>query len=540
MLEWIQIEARPSLRDAQSVTRIYAARLGNVAGFAMGGGWYAIALGPYSPADAQTTLQTLRQSGQIPADSYISDGRRYGPQFWPVGAAQTTPAATPAAIPDETPRQSRRSEARLTRKQRMALQTALAWDGYYTAGIDGAFGPGTRHSMAAWQSAKGYEPTGILTTGQRRELLDDYNAVLQGIGLQLVRNEAAGIKMQMPTALVAFSKYEPPFIYYDSKPGSKVRLFLISETGDQATLYGLYDILQTLAILPPEGKRVRKKISFEINGMDASIHSYAYARLQDGAVKGFILVWPVSDEKRRARVLAEMRKSFAPFGAALPDNAGTPNEEQRIDLVSGLEMRKPAWSRSGFYVDGQGDVLTAANGLESCTKITLDRSYDATLAQADTALGVALLRPKTPLAPPAFASFRTTQPRLQSEISVAGYSYQGVLDAPTLTFGTLADIRGLQGEESLNRLQISAQPGDAGGPVFDTRGLVQGMLLPLPDSGTRRLPAGVRFAVSGSALRAFLDQAEIGVSMIGDAPAMPPEDLTTQAGDMTVLVSCWQ
>ena len=50
------------------------------------------------------------------------------------------------------------------------MQTALQWFGFYTSTIDGAFGRGTRASMAAWQEAQGLDPTGILTTAQRATL----------------------------------------------------------------------------------------------------------------------------------------------------------------------------------------------------------------------------------------------------------------------------------------------------------------------------------------------------------------------------------
>ena len=93
----------------------------------------------------------------------------------------------------------------------------------------------------------------------------------------------------------------------------------------------------------------------------------------------------------------------------------------------------------------------------------------------DEALGIALLKPAENLSPLTYANFRNTAPRLKSEVAVAGYSYDGALGAATMTFGQLADVRGLNGEENLRRLALSAQAGDAGGPVFDMSGRVLGM-----------------------------------------------------------------
>ncbi|MDB9943506.1 hypothetical protein OAD19_00450 [Octadecabacter sp.] len=47
--------------------------------------------------------------------------------------------------------------------------------------------------MSAWQTNNNHEVTGVLTTSQRAELLGKYNAILDGMGLQLVRDDASSI-----------------------------------------------------------------------------------------------------------------------------------------------------------------------------------------------------------------------------------------------------------------------------------------------------------------------------------------------------------
>ena len=51
------------------------------------------------------------------------------------------------------------------------------------------------------------------------------------------------------------------------------------------------------------------------------------------------------------------------------------------------------------------------------------------------------------------------------------------------TYGTLADTRGLNGEETVKRLALNAAPGDVGGPVFDA-------VLPLLNTFARVLVCG--------------------------------------------------
>ncbi|MEX0350151.1 MAG: serine protease [Paracoccaceae bacterium] len=546
---WVQIEAHPDIPVAEQRAQFFSSSLPDVQGFALGRGWYGIVLGPYSRADAEQVLRVYRAERQIPSDSFITFSRSLGRQFWPPegvtpGAVTAptpqviTPAAqSPAVVADETPAQARRSERLLTREERRGLQTALQAAGFYNATIDGAFGPGTRRSMADWQSFNGYEPTGILTSSQRIVLMDQYNAPLLSVGMARRFDDKAGISVDLPLSEVAFSRYDPPFAHYDAQGDLGARALLISQPGERADLFGLYDVMQTLEIVPLDGPRQRKKDSFTIEGRGNGIVSYAEATLRDGQIKGFTLVWPDGDEGRRARVLQAMKASFTRTDGVL-DPAEGADAGQSVDLISGLEIRKPRISRSGFYVDRSGAVLTVAEAVQGCTRITLDNTYRADLVTQDEGLGVALLRPAQPLAPMAVAELHASEPRLQSPVTLAGYSYEGVLGAPTLTFGTLSDVAGLRGEVELSRLALAPQEGDAGGPVFDTGGSVVGMLLPDPATG-QQLPQDVSFAADAQALRNVLEASGLTVENAPETADITPDELNRRANGMTVLVSCW-
>ena len=80
----------------------------------------------------------------------------------------------------------------MTREDRALLQTALQWEGFYNSTIDASFGPGTRRAMSAWQEANRFEPTGILTTLQRRLLIDGYLDVLRSLAMAPVVDANAG------------------------------------------------------------------------------------------------------------------------------------------------------------------------------------------------------------------------------------------------------------------------------------------------------------------------------------------------------------
>ncbi|MEM9844481.1 MAG: serine protease [Pseudomonadota bacterium] len=554
---FIQIEAQPSLVQAQKSLRDYAERFRDLNGFALRSGWFGIALGPYPEEEATTILRNLRAARLIPRDSYIAREGEFRAQFWPDGATRlprvdlpearqndpqdTAPDLLEPTEPRETLREARQSEAQLSREDREEIQRALAWAGVYEGAIDAAFGPGTRNAMSRWQELQAFPATGVLTTRQRRALLDAYNAVLDGLTLARVEDQAAGIAMTLPTGIVAFDRYEAPFAHYETSDGAladpEARVLLISQTGNRSTLSGLYDVLQTLDIVPLNGSRDLRGDSFTITGQDARRTTYIEAKLTDGVIKGFALVWPTGDEARRARLLGIMQKSFTRLDGVLDATAGQ-KAAARIDLLAGLEIRQPTRTRSGFFIDPRGWVMTTTEAVDGCARVTIDGASEAEIEAIDANIGIALLRPSEPLAPSRIAALAKESPRLRADVAVAGYSYGGALGAPSVTFGTLADLTGLGGEPEIKRLALTALESDAGGPVLSDSGAVLGVLLP-KTSGDRVLPDDVNFAASPETLRNLLGQAGITPDEASSGPALPPETLRRQAAGMTVLVSCW-
>lgn len=546
---WLQIEAHPSLREAEERARAYAGMFPDVGAYDIGRGWYAIAIGPLADRDAaRAELARMRTEGLIPRDSFLTDGSDYRGRVWPAGAGTAAPAtdappaagiATAAPVPDETPAEARRSERELDRAAREEIQTALQWEGFYGGRIDAAFGAGTRRAMADWQTARGHPATGILTTGQRRELVAAYRAQVARLGMTTIDEAEAGIRIEMPMGLVGFDRHEPPFVHYGPRGESGVRALLISQPGGPETLQALYEVMQTLEIVPLDGERSRSPQAFTITGQDERLRSYTHARLVDGAVKGFSLVWGPGEDALMTRAAMRMRESLESVpGVALDDALGEAGAEQRAGMLAGLEIRRPVATHSGFFVDDRGTVLSTVTGLEGCRRMTIGPDLEVTLAASDPDLGLAVLRPARRLAPLDHARFRTGAPQLHSDVAVAGFSYGGVLELPVLTHGRVADLRGLGGEENVARLDIETLPGDIGGPVFDATGAVLGVLL-APAGGARRLPESVRYAADVAAIAEFLAAAGVEMTAAEAGAALAPDLLSRRAADMTVPVSCW-
>ncbi len=549
-LAWLQLEAQPSARSAIARAEAYAADFPEVRAVKSGPGWHAIVLGPFLPEEAAGLLATYRREGRVPADVFISDGKAFGDVIWPEGEvlaapAPVEPAVEPAAalapegVVDETPKEARASEAALTKEDRMALQEGLKWYGFYDAKIDGSFGKGTRTSMAAWQTANGFEPSGILTSLQRATLTANHAADLAEFGFATITEPEAGIEITLPLSLVQFDHYEPPFVHFGEKDGSGLQVMLISEPGGAEALAGLYAILQTLEVMPETGERALNKTSFTLQGASSKVQSLAYAETEDGMVKGYLVVWNPADADRMTRILPALRASFRAVGDKALDPGLVPMEDAaRAGMLSGLQTRRAERSASGVFVDAKGSVVTALSNVAGCGSVTLGAQTAAQIVAQDETSGLALLAPKAPLAPTAFAALSTASPRPGSEVSVAGYSYGERQPGATLTFGSFDAAEGLGGETGFARIIAPVLAGDVGGPVLDNSGAVVGVLLPTPTTG-KVPPPGMAVAADAASLGAFLQGAGLTAASSSASGAATPDALNAGALGMTVLVSCW-
>lgn len=558
---WVQIEAQPSLLEAEARAREYASQFNDVQAFSIGSGWYAIAIGPFGEDTARLLLNDLLSAGQIPRDSFLSTGTNYRQKIWPTGlsnsvttlppapqVADPVPEITPEAeptiaivettdpepsVPDETPRQARASEQALSRDQRKDLQIMLQWAGYYNSTIDGAFGRGTRSAMAAWQADQGFEPTGILTTQQRQILADQYNAVLKDLGLASVINQEAGIAIDMPLAKVAFDTYAAPLAHYASKTSGREHVFLISQAGNQDDLAALFEVIQTLSLVPRDANAKLSGNSFEITGTLNDAETYVTATLARGEIKGFGIVWPNANPEQITRLFDRMRTSFTPvdgtLSPALAQNVGAD-----MDLVYGLDIRRPLMMRSGVYISQDGTLLTAAEGLDLCRSFVIEGEVDAQLVEPNTN-GLAILQPSAKIAPPATARLATQSIAIGQDLFLTSYPYGGRLNAPTVTLGSVADLRGLDNDTAKMRLELPANQNDIGGPVFDAFGGLHGILVS-PNASGRILPNDTQVAINLGALSVDLGLAK--------APAtqneLKEDELVAALSASTALIECWE
>ena len=553
---WIQIEAHGSVRTALSRARLLTAQFPETHAFRIPDGSYVIALGPFDRSRALSRNRSLIGSGSISQNSFVTLGHDFVSQFWPVGVdanarlntdfetdfAYVAPEseATPGSAPPlENTVSAERDEPAPGTIDLKKIQAALRWMGDYDSIVDGLYGPRTATAIANYQHRKGFEGTGWLTAEQYAGLVAEYEGELRLANLSELEDEQAGIALKYPANLVKFSEYSPPFAIFEPFEGKDMRLLLVSMEGNERTLQALFDIVQSLDFVPEDGPRGIIQNEFNLYGFGYDTNSYAYAKLQDGRIKGFVFAWPTSEHEFMNRISDVMRESLVEINEKTLDRMDAPVTGPRISEYSAAASeREPIATASGFFVDSTGTVVTAADRVRSCTQIEVEPNYRMAVRKIDDDIGIAVLSPEMDLSPIAFARLADGEFGRGSSIAVSGHSYSGLLGSPSLTFGEIHSPYGLEGEANLVVINAEAKQGDIGGPVLNLDGGVVGVLLPTP-SDSRVLPDGINFAARGSAVAESLSEAGIVAPEISVAKEIDLVELNRFAADITVLVNCY-
>jgi len=566
-MRWIQIEAQPSLLEAETRARIYAQEFPDTQAHSIGSGWYAITLGPLPEDEADLRMSQLRARAAIPRDSFLATGANYRQRIYPIGPApaavtaaqtfeaeviqeeatqvsvvETAESAAPEqaspeqsiTVPDETLSEARESEGLLSPDEKMDLQRYLQWAGYYNSTIDASFGRGTRRSMAAWQTDNGHEDTGVLTTAQREKLRAQYFAIFAGLGLETHRDLEAGISIDLPKEVVAFDAYAAPLAHFKAQDASSpAQIFLISAAGNRGDLAAIYGVLPTLSIVPMKIEKSLNKDRFVITGAGTSTRAFITASHKGGEIKGFGLIWPNQNEEQFDRLVAHMRKSFETFPGTLDPSLSVAINDSETEF--GVAIRKPAFVKSAVFVSDQGHAMTDTSNLENCSALTIGGTYDAEIiARSET--GAGLLSPKSEFNPISYAKLGDAV-RKGDKTFLSSYPYGGRLGLASVTQATVMETTDLSGNAEKFRLDFLAEPGDLGGAVLDQSGNLTGILVSRDDTG-RVLPNNVNFAAAADALASMMQSAGLQLRT-GKTDRLDDVALIASAQNILTPIECW-
>jgi len=155
-------------------------------------------------------------------------------------------------------------------------------------------------------------------------------------------------------------------------------------------------------------------------------------------------------------------------------------------LLSEQNSEPTSWSGSGFALKN-GYVVTNYHVIDGATSISIkgvrgdfNKSYSATVVGSDKSNDLVLLK----ISDQGFSGFGTIPYSISSssaevgeDIFVLGYPLTSTMgDEIKLTTGIISSKTGFQGDVSLYQFSAPIQPGNSGGPLFDKKGNIIGVV----------------------------------------------------------------
>ena len=161
-----------------------------------------------------------------------------------------------------------------------------------------------------------------------------------------------------------------------------------------------------------------------------------------------------------------------------------PNSTQSSS--NGVYSSSPEWSGTGFAI-GNGYLVTNYHVVENAKSINIQgikgsfsTSYSATVAATDRNNDLAILK----INDSRFNGFgtipykvKTTTSDVGEDIFVLGYPLTTTMgEEIKLTTGVISSKTGFQGDVSMYQISAPVQPGNSGGPLFDGKGNIVGVV----------------------------------------------------------------
>ncbi len=127
-----------------------------------------------------------------------------------------------------------------------------------------------------------------------------------------------------------------------------------------------------------------------------------------------------------------------------------------------------------------------------------------------------------------------------------GFPLPGILSSEgNVSTGVLSATSGIQNDIRFVQISAPVQPGNSGGPLFDSSGHVIGVVVAKLDAlqvarATGDVPQNVNFAVHWSEVKAFLDEEGIQYRKEPSQRGMNTRDIATIGGKISLTIDCIQ
>lgn len=220
------------------------------------------------------------------------------------------------------------------------------------------------------------------------------------------------------------------------------------------------------------------------------------------------------------------------------------------DKQGATPVSKPAKPKSGtgFVVSANGHIVTNHHVIDGCSDLKGNLTGEAAMVlrvvSSDANNDLALLQAPSTATFKEFARIRDRSIRSGDSIVAIGFPFHGLLTSDlTVTTGIVSSLSGMRNDSRFLQISAPVQPGNSGGPLFDTTGQIVGVVTGKLDGlrvavATGSIPENINFAIKTGALRDFLDNSVVPYQTAEPKGELKTTDIAGNARAYTMLISC--
>ena len=295
----------------------------------------------------------------------------------------------------------------------------------------------------------------------------------------------------------------------------------------------------------------------------AQINNKTFSLREKPPIVSYPMAFGIAIQKAMKRIRVDELEEVA---IKLDPSLAEEKRQQQAQIEK--EQLPQSGTGSGFFVSKMGHVITNAHVVKNCKKVTIgnnankqvpaelintDRSNDLALLKLSTLKMVStesqsLIQKLSVVAVPLATNglLRNEDVRLGEKVLVAGYPFGDVFsNTIKVTSGIVSAIRGAGDDSGQFQLDAAVQPGNSGGPIYDSRGNIVGVVVAQLDKlkmakAIGSMPENVNFGIKASTARQYLTSRGLPVKKSEGTEEKSTEQLAEIAQNQALMVMCFQ
>ena len=293
------------------------------------------------------------------------------------------------------------------------------------------------------------------------------------------------------------------------------------------------DIMLT-AILPPNVARTFQKASLMVAVAGKTTLQFSLA--SNGPLLSMIASC-VSKIKAEGLNAAGDFSAPKPVAAKPAETPGAAPKSAKASTSSG----------TGFVISAGGHILTNHHVISGCTDIKGNLGGQAPtplrVVSSDETNDLAVLQGPSDTFKD-FAKIRDRAIHSGDSVVAIGYPFHGLLSSDfTVTTGIVSSLSGTMNDTRMLQISAAIQPGNSGGPLLDTSGLIVGVVAAKLNAfrvarATGSIPENINFAIKTGAIRDFLDNSVVGYEIASASSELKTPEIANNARAFTLLITC--